>query len=483
MLRRLSLTLCVAALGVAAWLIVRSLESPEEGLVVHVLVEDEQGQPLPGAQAQAVYAPGWHEVDATGRRRLTRVVLRAEEVPSPAALRAAVHVRARYYTLRRGTEAEVEPRADGTWDMRFRLTHHGVFRLTVAPSHLGNVKAFLEPDSAGGNWEAMDRGNVARPDAPAAYRIYPGGERLMVRLVGEPGESGVVQAATRRYSFATPPPGSVYERTVTASEVKPILGAVEAPANGPRPPSLAGRVTITGIQGDGTRIAYGEVPIDHGGRFIIRTVDKGDYELTATCAYLAEMTPQLAQGGDLVTLRAQHLNPWVEVIHEGLDDSLLSNATFAFGPEQVPGPKLRLRKSGRTTLARPPGVPESCQLVILVPGTDGGKPLRGEAEVSFANPGRNEVSVSMHTVPAGRVLVKVTRAALAAAGGASVRLGAGRSTTLIAKLAEEARFENVAVGETQVTVTWNSEGQPPTVRTVTVRADAETVVEVGASVR
>lgn len=474
------MTLCVAALGVAAWLIVRPGETPDEGLVVHVHVVDDEGRPLAGAQVQPVYVPGWREVDDSGWRRMNHVVLRAEEEPSPQALRAAVQVRARYYTLRRGTEAEVSRRPDGTWEMRFTLSHHGVFRLTVAESHLGNVKAFLEPDEPEGRWEAMDRGNVARPDAPATYRIYPGMKRLVVRLVGEPGEMGVVMAATRRYAFAAPAPGFIFERTVTASEVKPILGTVEAAADGPRPPSLAGRVAITGIQGDGTHMDYGEVPVDHSGSFLIRTVGAGDYELTATCAYLGELAPQLVRGGDAVTLRAAQTNPWLEVIHEGLDDSLLSGASFSFGPERVPGPKPRLRKSGRTTLPRPAGVPDTCLLVIDVPGTDTDKPLRGEGEVSFATPGRNEARIAMQPVPAGSVLVKISREALAAAGGATVQLGAGRETTLIAKLAEEARFGNVAVGETQVTVSWNEEGRAPEIRTVTVQADKETTLEFGA---
>ena len=55
MARRILITLCAAALGVAAWWIVRPGSSVDEGLVVHVRVQDQDGNALTGAQVQAVF--------------------------------------------------------------------------------------------------------------------------------------------------------------------------------------------------------------------------------------------------------------------------------------------------------------------------------------------------------------------------------------------------------------------------------------------
>ena len=74
---RLAVTLALVLLAAAAWWIARPAPPGDEGLVVHVLVVDEGGQPLGNAQVEAVFAPGWQVVGADGTRRLVRVPLRA----------------------------------------------------------------------------------------------------------------------------------------------------------------------------------------------------------------------------------------------------------------------------------------------------------------------------------------------------------------------------------------------------------------------
>ena len=481
MVRRILLTLCIAALGVTAWWITHRGQAPDEGLVVHVVVVDEDGQPLPGAQAQATYAPGWHTVDAAGRLRLTNVLLRAEEEPSPEALRAAVHVRARFYTQRRGSLPEATAREDGSWSLRFSLQHHGVFRLEVAQTHLGQVKAFLEPSV---HWEAMDRGNVARPDAPAAYRIYPGLERLVVRVIGEPDKDGVVKAATRRIVFPAPAPGFLVEHRVRAGEVKPILGTVLPPNGGPPPPSLVGTVTITGIEADGTRLAYGTVPVDHSGTFVVRTLGAGDYELEAACAYLGEIPPALVEGGGSVTLRAERPIPWVTVLHPEVPDAQDQGLQFRFLKDDgaVP-PETILYGKGRTTLPLPGFLPDEDMvwaLQIRAPGSEHDAPRLQVATLSVTSDDRQvEVPLALEASPSGTVIVRVSRALLTERGGATVRVGGRPETTLIAKLAESATFQNVRAGqEVEVVVEWNRGAPEPTRRTVTVQANATTTVEV-----
>jgi len=474
--RRILITLCALALGAAAWWIMRSMEVPDEGLVVHVRVEDQQGAPLSGAQVQAVYAPGWRKVDGAGRIRLTHLLLRAEEDPSAEALRAALQVRASFYTQRRGFDPTVIRRDDGSWDVRYALHHHGVFRLSLGKTHLGSVKAFLEPDEAGHRWEAMDRGNVARPDAPATYRIYPGIERLVVRLVGEPDDDGVVTAATRRYFFDPPAIGHVIEKTVTAEEVKPIIGTVVPPSNGPKPPSLKGTVWIAHVDEEERRVPHSKVDVGHGGTFVARAVGPGRYELRADFAFLADVETHVVRGGDVVELRSARLRPWLVVEHVGLNDAGERRAVFHIDGETA-HPQLFSRG---TSIVPVRGTKRRIQLRVDVPGSDDQVPMTGSVAVDVGDAGPTAVRVEMSKAPAGSLLVRVPSQVLADAGGATVQLEDGRETTLIARLAEEARFANVGVGTVTLTVAWNREGLEATTRTVEVKAGEATLVEIEA---
>lgn len=400
MARRLLITLCLAALGAMAWWILHTREQPDEGLVVHVRVQDAAGRPLPGAQVQGVYTPGWREVDASGRRRLTRVLLRADEAPSAEALQAAIQVRARFYTLPRGAEPAVKRLSQDEWELRFALQNHGVFRLSVEDTHLGPVKAFLEPDPEG-RWEAMDRGNVARPGSPAAYRIYAGLTRLTVRLEGEPDKDGAIAAATRRWTIDAPAPGSLLERSFTADEVLPIIGSLTAPADGPQPPTLRGRVAVAGIAADGTRTEYGAVRVDDAGTFIVRRMGKGTYELTPTCDCVSGFEPQRVEAGDVVALAGAAVEPWLVVEHVGLSNARDRNATFALqaaadaGAPTIGHPLLFAHE--KTTVSVPAGSGNRLQLVVRAPGTDTEPPLIGAGEARLEQPGANPVRIEMKT--------------------------------------------------------------------------------------
>lgn len=479
MARRLLTTLLVLGLCAAAWWIVQSRDAVDEGLVVHITVEDRNGKAVPIAEVQAVYTPGWRKVDGQGRGRLTNLLLRADEQPSPEALRAAVQVRAPFFTQRRGHAPLAEERGDGSFSLRFTLDHHGVVKLSVDQTHLGSVKAFLEPDP---RWEAMDRGNVARPGAPAAYRVYPGDGPLIVRLEGEPDENGVIQAATQRRYFDAPSPGYVVEWQITAHEVRAILGTVLPPSDGPRPPSLKGVVHI--VEVGARRIDYGAVPVDHSGQVIIRQLGLGGgkFELTAACPYLGPFEPVVVAAGDVVDLRATGVEPWFVVEHPGLENAQQRGARFTLDGEVLPD-EARLFGRGRTTLPRPrPADPASdgySELGLYVPGTETEPPLRGVAPLTLAAPGANLVRVTLAPAPAGRVVVRVPRETLSTRGGATVRLGKGRETTLIAKLAEEARFANADIGTHTITIEWNQDGVGPTTREVTVEADKTTTVDIG----
>jgi len=439
--KRILITLCVAAFGATAWWLMRPGQAPDEGLVVDVEVLDLDGQVLPKAQVQATFRPGWQSVNAAGQRRLTNLTLRADEDVSAKALMAAVSVRARFYTLRRGFEPQIERQQDGSWRMRFALHHHGVLRLSVADTHFGEVKAFLEPDPLN-RWEAMDRGNVARPGLPAAYRIYPGFQKIAVQLRGEPDKQGAVGVATRRFFLSPPASGHIIERTVEPDAVMPILGSI-VPPEGPPPPTLAGSVRVTEITADGSRIAHEAVAIERDGSFVIRTVGAGDYELEAHVAFFAEPLTTLVAGGGLAEMRLERPAYWAVVAHPGLDLSLRKGLFTRQVPEEAEARPVAALFGKNTSLVPLPGA-GTYALRLAVTGTNAAKPLDGDCLIVALDPGPANVRLEWQEAPSGTLVVHTTKASWEHARGATVRVQ-GREATLMHGLREGVTFKNIRI--------------------------------------
>lgn len=449
MARRILYTLLLAALGGAAFWLARPPAPADEGLVVHVYVTDAGGTPLKNAQAERLFDPGWKVVDEDGYRKLARLRLKADaSEPSAAAIREAVRVRAPFYTLRRGFEPAIEAREDGSWEARYALHHHGVLRVHVQGTHLGPAKAYLEADHDD-RWEAMDQGNVARPGSPAAFRIYPGMEHVVVRLEGEPDKDGIIAVATRRAFVPAPNAGHILEKHLVPDEVKPIIGTV-VPPPGPRPPSLAGTLHVTELAPGGRRIEHEPTAIDDEGFFAVRRVGAGRYELRAAPDFLGPPEPVTVEGGGEVDVDGASPRPWVVLDLEGLDAADWAGP-FVLNDAATPAPGV-IRAPRSVTVALPGA--GTWRVWTEGPGTDGSPPRRLQAVVQARAEGEHEARPEVAALPHGRLLVKTTRESWTRAKGATVTVGR-RHRTLLPRLAEEASFEHVRAGRTRVRIEWS----------------------------
>ena len=160
---------------------------------MHVRVVDGDGAPVKEAQVERVFENKRLRVDAEGRARLTHVVLRELDAPSPRSLARAIRVHAPSHALRRPADARILRRDDGAWDMRLTLTAHGILRLYVEETHLGSCKAYPETeDGWERTWEPIEGRQVARYGQPASYRIYDDPRELVIRIEGEPDRDGAI---------------------------------------------------------------------------------------------------------------------------------------------------------------------------------------------------------------------------------------------------------------------------------------------------
>jgi hypothetical protein len=414
-------------------------------------------------------------VGRDGTRRLVRVPLRAGEAPSAGALAGAVRARARFYALRDGFDPEVAARPDGSWSMRFALHHHGVLRLHVRDTHLGRPKAWLEPDEPLRRWEAMDRGNVARPDEPAAYRVYPDLATLAVRLVGEPDANGANGVATRRYLLAAPAPGFVVEKTLVPDEARPVLGRVLTP-EGPEVPSLRGTLAVRELSVQGRVIEHDDVGVEEDGSFVLRTVGEGRYELRAQGPYYTATEPLVVEAGGLAELPGARTRPWLDVTCAPFDPA--GSPPRSYCDEAWPDPTSALRVAPDRWHV-PLRTAGTCRLYLRVRGSAAEPPREGQGEVQAADAGPTPVAIDLAPVANGTLLVRAEPEALAAGGGATVRVGAGvREATLLPRLAEEARFEHLPVGPWEIEVTWRDAGAAVERRHALVEAEGTTALTV-----
>ncbi len=451
MARRLLYTLVIAGLGAAAFFLAQPQEPEDLGLVVHVHVRDAADKPLKNAQAERLFDPGWRVVNGDGYRRLTHVRLKADqEKPTAEAVAEAVRVRAPFYTLRRGFEPQVTQRADGAWDARYTLHHHGVLRVHVQGTHLGPVKAYLEPD-AKKRWEAMDQGNVARPGAPAAFRIYPGMEEVVVRMIGEPDKDGVIAVATRRHSIKPPGTGHIVEKHLVPDAVTPIV--VNVLCDEPRPPTLAGIVTVTELAPGGRRIAHGPASIDDEGMCVVRGVGAGRYELRALPHFLHPSKPVVVDGGASADVRCRP-RPWAVLEHPDVD--LREFASVVAVRAKDGGSKRRPRGwlPGLATSRIPLPDTGSWNVRIALPGSDATPPVLLAADVVAEAAGPHERPLVGTTEPHGTLTVRTAPEAWTRARGATVTLGR-RTKTLLKGLAQEATFKHVRAGTVRVRLEWN----------------------------
>ena len=143
----------------------------------------------------------------------------------------------------------MKTRADGTFEVQFRLRPCGLLRVRVAPTQLGACKAFLAEENRAERWMRVGAHEVVRPGSVVDFRVFPGARRLTLRIEGEPDAQGRVAVATRHLVVEAPSPGSVRQVTIEPEPARPILGRVLA-GDGPAPPTLAGTVVLNEVVGD-----------------------------------------------------------------------------------------------------------------------------------------------------------------------------------------------------------------------------------------
>jgi hypothetical protein len=466
--RRIGITLLVAGLGAAAFFLARSAPAPDEGLVVHVTLLDHAGAPVPLAQVERVFAPGWEDVDGQGRRRLVDVALRAGEAPDAAAIDRAIRVRAPYHAARGGFSPAVTRRADGAWEARYTLHEHGVLRLYVEPTHHGEPKAWLEADEPHRRWEAMGAGNVARPGRPASYRIYPGLEEVAVRVAGEPDIYGKTAIATRRYLVKAPGAGHTSEGRLVPEPARPIVGRI-ALGDGAAPPTLAGVVLVVEQAPGGRRIPHDDVMVNADGAFSLPHAGSARYELTPVLDFFVDAPFEVVEGGADVLLAAGTPRPWAVLAHQG-PDALSRPFDYRL---RAPGGAWQaidgaLRGDGSTSLPLPSA--GTWQIRADVPGTTAEPPLRLDAEVTAPAAGPVQADLHVTPVPHGTLLVQAAPGTLAQSGGLTVHLEDGRMATLLQGLAASVRIPHVPAGLVLVRGTWREPATAHEVALVEIEA-------------
>jgi len=473
--RRLLAAFALLALGAAAWWITRPAERGDEGLVVHVEARDEAGHPLARAQVQRVFAGPAERLDQEGRARLTHVVLRELDVPSPEALARALVVRAPYHALRRGERPTLTPRADGSWTLQIVLRAHGLFRLYVDPADQGEAKAFIEGGGPDVLWEPIAGRQVARSGSPASYRVFGGAGDLSVRMEGVPDREGTVSVATRKFRFAPPAPGHVVEHVLKPEAVAQILGRIVLEnGTGAKPPTLRGTVRFSQIEDDGRRIPLALVPIHDDGSFLARRTGKGRYALVAKLALVPGTTTLEAAGGDEVEIRPTGPAAFALLAHPGLD-TRQRRAIFALGlgegAQGIPAAGI-VPDLGRTFIALPDA--GAYDVTMRVAGTDAQAPLVGTGHVPAGQEGR-PVALAIREVPHGTLVVETTKASWTHARGGTLEC-LGRHATLLRGLKPSVTLRNLPAGEVVLTLQWDNDPGVESRARVRIKAGGTTKV-------
>ena len=318
LLRRFGLWLCVVALAAGAWWVTARDAAEPAGLRIAIVTPE--GVAVPKGQARWARAgTEWTQLPATGEG----VLAWPDQVPkSEAAARALLErlrVRAPFYAQVKGASAPALTRTpSGAWHVRLPLVHHGVMELRVRAGHVGEARAYLQPDEPLRRIEAMDGRNVARVRQPAAYKIFPGTGPLRVVVEGEANVQGVNPMARLIVLLDPPQPGELIARSVEASKAFAIRGRVQWP-EGIQLPSYDARVRVTQIDRDEQRSPWGHVAVEEDGSFSIPHAGALAYELALETRFAQAPDPVLVAGGTRdVLLDASTPARWATVHHDAL---------------------------------------------------------------------------------------------------------------------------------------------------------------------
>ena len=384
-MKRILIPLLFLSLAVATYALVyssrdRDARSTADQRVV-VYVQDTHGQAVSRAQVRTRFGgSAWQACDDRGLLVLRDLVLRPDAEWTPDAVAEAVQARAPYFTQRKGTFPAVSKDPEGAWNIHFTLQHHGVLRLSIRDSHLGKMRASIHPATTPkSSIEVMDGRSIARPDHPAAFRVYPDCEKLVVILRAERGMEAV-RAATQIIELRPPGTGGLIDRLLVPKPCKPIMGRVASSAGTELPPG-AGDVVIEQLGSNGARYALDAVtPLMVNGSFVAPQTGDARYAITVRSPYLEDVATVQCNGGDDVVVEGARLRPWLEIRPS---DPALGGRPVRLEAESVAKPPTVFTVDGRArTVFRIP-IQTSGRHVVrgVVPGTESHAPYRAEKEI------------------------------------------------------------------------------------------------------
>ncbi len=497
-MQRILLLLVIGSLAAAAWFIAHQEETPDEGLVVHIYLQDRAGKAVSLAQVIEIYGEKRTRVDSNGYARITGVTLRAGEEPSAEALKYAFKPLAHYHAVRRGFEPTITQREDGAWDVHYALHPHGILRVHVESVALGKCKAYLERDMPLQRWEPVGGHAVVRTGSVVDFRIFEGwDDKLPVRLEGKAGPDGVPTVATQRLLIDPPSPGHTSQLRIVPEPVDPIAGVLVFTGE-PTPPTLRGTLVVRRLAADGSPVEIGRIPIEDDGSFVVRDAGTAEYTLEAWPYAFDGPTTVHTKGGEYVELALETEAHWLVIKHPKLDLQGRAPRWWAQAPLRPgsfqPAPMaltVLVLGETETLLSIQHQMPFDAEddyyrIALDVAGSAKAPPLRGTAEFGIPASGLPTGELTLEDVPHATVVVRMDPATWGPSTSARVEVD-GQVATLVKGAKDEATFRHVAckpsVGrpegaETTLAVEWNGKAGVPLQRVLLLDGGAREEIEV-----
>lgn len=456
---RALLVLGIGALAAGAgWLAAQAARTARAAAHLALAIEAADGRPAPGARARLRPDGPWQVADATGRLVLALGPHDAAGAGG-AALEERVQVQGPPPVRAPAGSLALEARGAGRWEGRARLAPVGLLRVFVAPSHLGEARAWIPPDP-GGRIRPADEAWVARAGRPAAWHVgSPAGApaEVAVHLEGDPHLVHGTQVATTVTLVPAPGPGGVREVRLEPEPRRPISGRVELPPGwGPEP--VAGIVRVAQHLADGGRVGLGEVVLAADGRFEIPYAGPRRYDLVADLGWRGRSRPVTVEGGAEASLVLPTALVEVEVLlapppaRAGLFEAWIPDGEGGGHAARIP---FEADAEGLACLRLPAGA--TLRLRARVPHAATGPGLESDA-VEF-DPGDLSPPLVLPLRPQASGALEVTLADPQGPGrhGATVEVEGRPATTLLPALAPRLRLEHLPAGPVAVRIQYADE--------------------------
>jgi hypothetical protein len=463
--RRARLLIGLVFLAVAGFWGWVALSRPAPAAVqVTVRVVDGQGKPVPKAQVRSRYGGEWQEAAADGRVTLSDPRTRAAHGDAAGALADALEARASFFASRRATPPKVRATGEGRFEADLTLERCGILRIGVAPAGFPGARATIDADGPQERWRRINGLDVIRAGEAATFAVFEGAPPLWATLEGD---RGVAQV---RIELPAPGLGQELERSLGPEQAQPIRGRVTLP-EGATLPSLHGVIEVLELREKGDPLVRPAVRVEPDGRFAIEYAGRGSFRLTARLAFADVALPVNAAAGDDGVPVPATPRPWIEVGPSELAKQA-AGATVtlldAGGKDVLPAGGAIAFERGLAVAAPGAG---TYRLVVALPGNDEGPPRAGEASVVVPAAGVTPATLTLAEQPHGAIVLELRDVPEP---GGEVRLGDGRSRTLLPKLGTSATFTNVSLGKASVSVSFRDKAWADELLVADVSADGPT---------